>query len=219
MKDSVKEVGGGGEGEKEGGDKNHRMSKERNPFLGGFMYQIELSQLVAWQLGIGNSIPFLSFIFILVFFLGLWVFFVFFSFSSHCHFAPDAQAKPIINKAVYTTTSVAGGWAGAIVSWAGALLIWAEAVLIWVGACSNINFPTLNMPKNAKKAKCDRPTDQRTDRRTNGRTDGRTDRPTRSLIGRVARDKKNICQIWLVRAFQTSSRNGQWFESRVFSNF
>ena len=37
------------------------------------------------------------------------------------------------------------------------------------------NFPTLKMPKNAKKAKCDRPKDGRTD----GRTDQPTDRPTR----------------------------------------
>ena len=27
------------------------------------------------------------------------------------------------NKAVYTTTSVAGGWAGAVMSWAGAVMI------------------------------------------------------------------------------------------------
>ena len=63
------------------------------------------------------------------------------------------------NKAVYTTTSVAGGWAGAVMSWAG-------AVLIWGGACSNTNFPTIKKPKNPKKAKCERPTDQR----TNGQT-------------------------------------------------
>ena len=53
------------------------------------------------------------------------------------------------NKAVYITAPVAGGWAG--------------AVMIWAGACSNTNFPTLKMPKNAKKAKCDRPTDGPTD--------------------------------------------------------
>ena len=69
-----------------------------------------------------------------------------------------------LNKAVYTTTSVAGGWAGAVMSWAG-------AVLIWAGACSNTNFPTLKMPKNAEKAKWDR----RTDRRTDGRTDRHSD--------------------------------------------
>ena len=55
--------------------------------------------------------------------------------------------------------------------WAGAVMIWAGAVMIWEGACSNSNFPTLKTPKNAKKAKCDRPTD--------GPTDGRMDRPTR----------------------------------------
>ena len=71
------------------------------------------------------------------------------------------------NKVVYTTASVAGCWAGAI-------MIWAGAVMIWAGACSYTNFLTLEMPKNAKKVKCDR----RTDRRTDGPTDGRTDRPT-----------------------------------------
>ena len=43
------------------------------------------------------------------------------------------------NKAVYTTTPVAGGWAG--------------PVMIWAGACSNTNFPTHKMPKNAKNSK------------------------------------------------------------------
>ena len=65
------------------------------------------------------------------------------------------------NKAEYTTAPVADGWAGAVV------MVWAGAIMIWAGACSNTNFLTLKMPKNAKKAKCD------------GRTDGRTDRPTR----------------------------------------
>ena len=60
------------------------------------------------------------------------------------------------NKAVYTTAPVAGSWAGAV-------MIWAGAVMIWAGACSNTNFPTLKMPKNAKKAKCDGPTDRPTD--------------------------------------------------------
>ena len=32
-----------------------------------------------------------------------------------------------MNKAVYTTASVAGGWAGAVMSWAGAEMIWAGA--------------------------------------------------------------------------------------------
>ena len=31
-------------------------------------------------------------------------------------------------------------------------------------ACSNTNFSALKMPKNAKKAKCDGPTDRPTDR-------------------------------------------------------
>ena len=30
-------------------------------------------------------------------------------------------------------------------------------------ACSNTNFPTLKIPENAKKPKCDRPTDRPTD--------------------------------------------------------
>ena len=38
------------------------------------------------------------------------------------------------NKAVYTTISVAGGWAGAIMIWAGAIIILAGSVLIWAGA-------------------------------------------------------------------------------------
>ena len=42
--------------------------------------------------------------------------------------------------------------------------------MIWAGACSNTNFPTLKMPKNAKKAKCDRPTDGQTDRLTDKNT-------------------------------------------------
>ena len=48
--------------------------------------------------------------------------------------------------------------------WAGAVIIRAGAVLIWAGACSNTNFSALKMPKNAKKAKCDGPTDRPTDR-------------------------------------------------------
>ena len=55
------------------------------------------------------------------------------------------------NKAIYTTAPVVGGWAGAIVIWAGAVMIWAGAVMIWAVACSNTNFPTLKMPKNAQK--------------------------------------------------------------------
>ena len=50
--------------------------------------------------------------------------------------------------------------------------------MIWARAWSNANFPTLKMPKNAKKkAKCDGPTDRQ------------TDRPTRWLIGRVSATK------------------------------
>ena len=68
------------------------------------------------------------------------------------------------NKAVYTTTPVAGSWAGAVMIWAGAVLLWAGAVMIWAGPCSNTNFPTLKMLKNAKNVKCDGPTDRWTDR-------------------------------------------------------
>ena len=71
-----------------------------------------------------------------------------------------------MNKAVYTTAPVADGWAGAVMIWAGAVMVWAGAVMIWAGAvmiwagaimtwtgaCSNTNFPTLKMPKNAKKS-------------------------------------------------------------------
>ena len=71
------------------------------------------------------------------------------------------------NKAVYTTTPVAGSWAGAVMIWAGAVLLWVGAVMIWAGACSNTNFPTRKMPKSAKKVKCD------------GRTRSVTDGPTR----------------------------------------
>merc|ERR1711942_544002 len=93
---------------------------------------------------------------------------------------------PLENKAVYTTAPVADGWAGAVMIWAGAVMIWAGAVMIWAGAviiwagaCSNTNFSTLKMPKHAKKAKCDGPTDRQ------------TDGPTRWLIGRVSATKKS----------------------------
>ena len=67
--------------------------------------------------------------------------------------------------------------AGAVMVWAGAVMIWAGAVMIWAGACSNTNFPTLKMPKNAKKAKCD----------------GRTDRPTDTVAYRSrVRDKNSF---------------------------
>ena len=65
------------------------------------------------------------------------------------------------------TAPVAGGWAGAIVIWAGAVMPWAGAVMIWAGACSNTNFPTLKLPKNAKKKKLSV---------TDGRTQTVTDR-------------------------------------------
>ena len=50
------------------------------------------------------------------------------------------------NKAVYTLTPVAGGWAGAVMSWAGAKTSMKYSYL---------NFSTFKQVKNAKKAKCD----------------------------------------------------------------
>ena len=35
---------------------------------------------------------------------------------------------------MYMGASVAGGWAGAVMSWAGAVMSWAGAVMVWVGA-------------------------------------------------------------------------------------
>ena len=61
-------------------------------------------------------------------------------------------------------------WAGAVMIWAGAVMIWAEAVMIWTGACSNANFPTLKLPKNAKKQSV-----------TDGPTDGQTGTVTKTL--------------------------------------
>ena len=88
----------------------------------------------------------------------------------NCLGAIDIKVNSSRNKAVYTTTLVAGGWAGAVIIWAravliwaGAVTIWAGAVIIWAGACSNTNFPTLKLPKNAKKAKCDGWTDRHGD--------------------------------------------------------
>ena len=69
------------------------------------------------------------------------------------------------NKAVYTATTVAGGWTGAVMNWAGAQ----KAVCIL-------------------KVKRDGRTDQPTDRRT----DRPTDRPTQWVIGRVTRDKNYV---------------------------
>ena len=42
----------------------------------------------------------------------------------------ELQKRKRKNKAVYTTTPVAGGWAGAVMSWAGAAMLWAVAVMI-----------------------------------------------------------------------------------------
>ena len=41
-----------------------------------------------------------------------------------------------------------------VMIWAEAVMIWAGAVLLLIqaGACSNTNFPTLEIPHNAKKA-------------------------------------------------------------------
>ena len=72
------------------------------------------------------------------------------------------RARAQKNKAVYTIAPVAGGWAGAVMLWAGAVMILEGVVMLWAGACSNTNFPTLKMPKNAEKAKCDGPTDRPT---------------------------------------------------------
>ena len=81
-----------------------------------------------------------------------------------------------MKKNVYTTTPVAGGWAGAVMNWAGAVMSWAEGVMIWAGACSNRKFPTLKIPENAKKQSV---------------TDGRTDPVTyRSRCPRQKKKKK-----------------------------
>ena len=65
-----------------------------------------------------------------------------------------------MNKAVYTTTDVAGGCAGAVVPWAGAMMPWAGAVMPWAGAV--MTWAGAVLPKNAKKAKCDGGMDGRT---------------------------------------------------------
>ena len=39
----------------------------------------------------------------------------------------EIKARKKKNKAVYTTTPVAGGWAGAVINWAGAEINWAGA--------------------------------------------------------------------------------------------
>ena len=76
------------------------------------------------------------------------------------------------NKAVYTTAPVAGGWAGAVMNWAGAVTIWAGALTAM--KYPYLNFSTVKLLKNAKKVKCDGPTDRR--------TDGPTDGPTQPLM-------------------------------------
>ena len=38
-----------------------------------------------------------------------------------------SEVTDMLNKAVYTTAPVAGGWAGAVMSWAKAEMIWAGA--------------------------------------------------------------------------------------------
>ena len=60
------------------------------------------------------------------------------------------------------TTPVAGVGRGTVISWTGTVTIWAGAGMTWAWECSITNFPTLIMPKNAKKAKCDRSTDRPT---------------------------------------------------------
>ena len=61
-------------------------------------------------------------------------------------------------------------------SWAGAVMSWAGAVTIWAGALTSmenpyLNFSTFKLLKNAKKVKCDGPTDRRTDGRTDRHSD------------------------------------------------
>ena len=68
-----------------------------------------------------------------------------------------------MNKAVYTTTPVAGSWAGAVMTWAGAVMSWAGAVMSWTGAVmswaeavlsikySYLNFSTFKLLKTQKK--------------------------------------------------------------------
>ena len=100
-----------------------------------------------------------------------------------------------INKAVYTATPVAGGWAGAVMSWAGAVMSWAGALTSMI--YSYLHFSTFKQLKNAKKAKCDR-TDRQTDRPT--------DRPTQWLIGRVARDK-NLLSLNLMKMVEGTKKS------------
>ena len=55
------------------------------------------------------------------------------------------------------TAPVAGGWAGAVMIWAGAVMIWAGALTSMKNPF--LNFSTFKLLKNAKKVKCDGPTD------------------------------------------------------------
>ena len=54
--------------------------------------------------------------------------------------------KKIMNKAVYTATPVAGGWAGAVISWAGAVMSWAGAVMTVRILKTKSDGPTHNEP-------------------------------------------------------------------------
>ena len=74
----------------------------------------------------------------------------------------DKQPEAELKQGRIHDNTVAGCWVGAVMSWVGAVMRWAGAVMIWAGACSNTNFPTLKMPKNAKSVterRTDRPTD------------------------------------------------------------
>ena len=85
-------------------------------------------------------------------------------------------------------------WAGAVTIWAGVVTIWAGAVMIWAGACFVTNFPNLKIPKNAKKVKCDGPTDRPTDGPTDTvtyRSRARDKNSNESLIKLQISDKDN----------------------------
>ena len=68
-----------------------------------------------------------------------------------------------LNTVVYTTTPVAGGWTGAVMSWAVAVMSWAEALTSM--KYSYLNFSTFKKLKPKKKVKCDK--QSATDRPTN----------------------------------------------------
>ena len=46
------------------------------------------------------------------------------------------------NKAVYTATFFAGGWAGAVMNWARAVMSWAGAIMSWAGAVKSVSILT-----------------------------------------------------------------------------